>query len=136
MEDLFKALAISASGLRVQSQRMKVIAENLANSRSLPQSPDEEPYRRKILTFKTELDRAQGVEVVKVSKVVRDRTEFSRRYDPSHPGANEEGYVREPNVKALIETMDMREAQRTYEANLSAISISRAMLMRTIGILN
>ena len=136
MEDLFKALAISASGLRVQSQRMKVIAENLANSRSLPQSPDEEPYRRKIVTFKTELDRAQGVEVVKVGKVVRDRTEFSRRYDPSHPGANEEGYVRQPNVKALIETMDMREAQRTYEANLSAISISRAMLMRTIGILN
>ncbi len=136
MDDLFKALAVSASGLRAQSQRMKVIAENLANSRSLPQSPDEEPYRRKILTFRSELDRAEGVELVKVSKVLRDRSEFSQRYDPSHPGANAQGYVREPNVKGLIEMMDMREAQRTYEANLSAISIAREMLRRTIGILN
>ena len=136
MEELFKALSVSASGLRAQSQRMRIIAENMANSKSLPQSPDQDPYRRKILTFSNELDRAQGVEVVKVGKVRFDQSEFSRRYDPSHPGANEDGYVLLPNVTALIESMDMREAQRTYEANLSMISTARAMLMRTIGMIN
>lgn len=136
MEELFKALAISASGLRAQSQRMRIIAENMANSKSLPQSPDQEPYRRKVLTFSNRLDRALGVEVVKVNKVQFDQSEFRQRYDPSHPGANDEGYVLQPNVTALIEMMDMREAQRTYEANLSMISTARAMLMRTIGIIN
>ena len=136
MEELFKALAVSASGLRAQSQRMRIIAENMANAKSLPQSPDQEPYRRKILTFSNRLDRAMGVDVVKVNKVQFDQSAFTRRYEPSHPGANDEGYVRQPNVTALIEAMDMREAQRTYEANLSMISTARAMLMRTIGIIN
>ena len=136
MEELFKALAVSASGLRAQSQRMRIIAENMANAKSLPQSPDQEPYRRKILTFSNRLDRALGVDVVKVNKVQFDQSAFTRRYDPSHPGANDEGYVLQPNVTALIESMDMREAQRTYEANLSMISTARAMLMRTIGIIN
>lgn len=136
MEELFKALAVSASGLRAQSQRMRIIAENMANAKSLPQSPDQEPYRRKILTFSSQLDRALGVDVVKVNKVQFDQSAFTRRYDPSHPGANDEGYVLQPNVTALIESMDMREAQRTYEANLSMISTARAMLMRTIGIIN
>lgn len=136
MEELFKALAVSASGLRAQSQRMRIIAENMANAKSLPQSPDQEPYRRKILTFSSQLDRALGVDVVKVNKVQFDQSAFTRRYDPSHPGANDEGYVLQPNVTALIESMDMREAQRTYEANLSMISTARAMLMRTIGVIN
>ncbi len=136
MEELFKALAVSASGLRAQSQRMRIIAENMANAKSLPQSPDQEPYRRKILTFSNRLDRALGVDVVKVNKVQFDQSAFTRRYDPGHPGANDEGYVLQPNVTTLIEAMDMREAQRTYEANLSMISTARAMLMRTIGIIN
>jgi flagellar basal-body rod protein FlgC len=136
MEELFKALAVSASGLRAQSQRMRIIAENMANAKSLPQSPDQEPYRRKILTFSNRLDRALGVDVVKVNKVQFDQSAFTRRYEPSHPGANAEGYVQQPNVTVLIESMDMREAQRTYEANLSMISTARAMLMRTIGIIN
>lgn len=136
MEELKKALAISASGLRAQSQRMRIIAENMANAKSLPQSPDQEPYRRKILTFSNRLDRALGAELVKVNKVQFDQTPFTRRYDPSHPGANSDGYVQQPNVIALVESMDMREAQRTYEANLSMISMARAMLMRTISIIN
>ena len=136
MEELFKALSVSASGLRAQSQRMRIIAENMANAKSLPQSPDQEPYRRKILTFSNRLDRAMGVAVVTVNKVQFDQSAFTRRYDPSHPGANDEGYVQQPNVTALVEAMDMREAQRTYEANLSMISTARAMLMRTIGIIN
>ena len=115
---------------------MRIIAENMANAKSLPQSPDQEPYRRKILTFSNRLDRAMGVDVVKVNKVQFDQSAFTRRYDPSHPGANDEGYVQQPNVTALVEAMDMREAQRTYEANLSMISTARAMLMRTIGIIN
>jgi flagellar basal-body rod protein FlgC len=136
MEELFKSLSVSASGLRAQSERIRIIAENLANSKSLPQSPGEEPYRRKVLTFSNELDRSLGVEVVKVNKVQFDQSEFTQRYDPNHPGANDDGYVLQPNVTALVETMDMREAQRTYEANLSVISTARAMLMRTIGIIN
>ncbi len=136
MEELFKSLAVSASGLRAQSQRMRVIAENMANSKSMPNDPDQEPYRRKMLTFSNQLDRTLGAKVVKVGKIVFDMTPFKSHYDPSHPGANDEGYVREPNVNALIESMDMREAQRTYEANLSVIATARAMLMRTIGLLN
>lgn len=136
MEELFKALSVSASGLRAQSERIRIIAENLANSKSLPQSPGEEPYRRKILTFSNQLDRSLGVELVKVDKVKFDQSEFTQKYDPSHPGANDKGYVLQPNVTALIETMDMREAQRTYEANLALISTARAMLMRTISIIN
>ena len=88
------------------------------------------------LVLSGQLDRALGVDVVKVNKVQFDQSAFTRRYDPSHPGANDEGYVLQPNVTALIESMDMREAQRTYEANLSMISTARAMLMRTIGIIN
>ena len=82
MEELFKALAVSASGLRAQSQRMRIIAENMANAKSLPQSPDQEPYRRKVLTFSNRLDRALGVEVVTVNKVQFDQSAFKRRYDP------------------------------------------------------
>ena len=136
MEELFKSLAVSASGLRAQSQRMRVIAENMANSKSLPNDPDQEPYRRKMLTFSNQLDRTLGTKVVKVGRIVFDQTPFKSHYDPSHPGANDEGYVSEPNVNALIESMDMREAQRTYEANLSVIATARAMLMRTIGLIN
>ena len=135
MEELFKALSVSASGLRAQSARMQIIAENIANSKSLPQSPGEDPYRRKVLTFSTELDRVHGVEIVKVDDVQFDQSEFKSKYDPNHPGADEAGYVLQPNVTRLIESMDMREAQRTYEANLSVISTARAMLMRTIGII-
>ena len=111
-------------------------AENIANSKSLPQSPGEDPYRRKILTFGSELDRVHGVEIVKVNDVQFDQSAFKSKYDPNHPGADENGYVLQPNVTRLIESMDMREAQRTYEANLSVISTARAMLMRTISIIN
>ena len=99
MEELFKSLAVSASGLRAQSQRMRVIAENMANSKSMPNDPDQEPYRRKMLTFSNQLDRTLGTKVVKVGRIVFDNTPFKSHYDPSHPGANDEGYVREPNVR-------------------------------------
>lgn len=134
--ELLKSIMVSASGLRAQSERMRVIAENMANADSLPQAPGLDPYRRKTVTFKSLLDRDQNVDLVKIKKVGFDRSDFSRVYDPGHPGADNDGYVLKPNVNSLVEAMDMREAQRSYEANINALETARAMLMRTIGILN
>ena len=130
-----KTLMISASGMRAQGQRMRIISENLANANSLPQSPDDEPYRRKVPTFKNELDRSMGIEKVSVGRIQLDRSAFGKRYDPGHPGADEAGYVRLPNVSSLVEMMDMREAQRSYEANLSMITAVRQMMKRTVDLL-
>tara|TARA_Y100000746_G_C15263209_1_gene350568 strand:+ start:35 stop:454 length:420 start_codon:yes stop_codon:yes gene_type:complete len=134
--ELFKSIMVSASGLRAQSERMRVIAENLANADSLPQNPNAEPYRRKTVDFRSILDRQVGVDLVKIRKVGVDKSAFEKRYDPGHPGADNDGYVLQPNVNSLIEAMDMREAQRSYEANISAMETARAMLMRTISIIN
>jgi flagellar basal-body rod protein FlgC len=133
--DLSKTLKISAAGLQAQNARMRTIAENLANADSLADTPGGEPYRRKMLTFKTVLDRASGVAMVQPDKVIKDRSEFQKRFDPSHPGADADGYVMAPNVNTLIEAMDMRQAQRSYEANLSVIEVAKSMLLRTIDIL-
>lgn len=135
MADFAKTMLISASGMRAQGQRMRIVAENLANASSTPKSPDETPYRRKVPSFQNVLDRANGVEVVRVRRAVPDMSEFQKRYDPGHPGADAEGYVRLPNVTSLVELMDMREAQRSYEANASVIEAARKMLTRTIEIL-
>lgn len=133
--DFGKSLIISASAMRAQGQRMQLIAENLANANSLPISPEKEPYRRKIPSFASALDRASGQRTVKLGEVLRDKGEFEKRYDPAHPGADADGYVRVPNVNALIEMMDMREAQRSYEANLSTIETAKLMLKRTLELL-
>ena len=135
MMELIKSMFISASGMRVQGERSRVIAENVANANSLPQTPDQLPYRRKILTFKGALDRELGAELVEINKRTFDRSEFGKRYDPGHPGANADGYVALPNVNGLIEAIDMKEAQRTYEANLNMIETARAMINRTIEII-
>ena len=134
--DLNKILHTSAAGMHVQGERMRIVAENLANAGSSANSPGEEPYRRKLITFSNELDRELGVHLVDVAKVTFDQSEFGRKYDPGHPGASDSGYVLTPNVNALIEMTDMREAQRGYEANLSIISVAKDMLNRTIDILN
>ncbi len=130
--DLIKAIAISASGLRVQGERMRTIAENLANAGTLPQKPGDLPYRRKILTFRNQLDRALGVNLVEIGRRTFDRSAFPKELDPSHPAADADGYVLQPNVNGLIEFMDMREAQRSYEATLNVIENAKTMLMRTI----
>ncbi len=135
MDDLMKTLRISAAGMKVQGTRLRVISENLANADSLPRSPEGLPYRRKVVTFKTELDRATGVESVRVDQVRPDTSKFQKRYDPSHPAADAKGYVLAPNVKPLIEMMDMREAQRSYEANLNVIKAAKSMLSQTIDVL-
>src|SRR5690242_7099355 len=133
--DLSKTLKISAAGMQAQNARMRTIAENLANADSLAESPGADPYRRKMLTFKNALDRATGVELVRADKVIRDKSEFQKRFDPSHPAADADGYVLAPNVNSLVEVMDMRQAQRSYEANLSVIEVAKTMLLRTIDIL-
>ena len=132
---LSKIFHIASSGLNVQSQRLRVIAENLANSETMGQTPGGEPYRRKTITFKNVFDRVLGVNLVKVARTGADRTPFERRFDPSHMAADDQGYVRMPNVNPLIELTDMRQAQRTYEANLNIIDVTRNMLRSTIDIL-
>ena len=130
-----KSLILSAAGLKAQGDRLRVIAENLANSKSAADTPGGDPYQRRIVTFKNVLDRENGINAVKVDRVRKDPTEFPLKYDPTHPGANEQGYVKMPNVNSLIELMDMREAQRSYEANLNMIEVSKSMLARTLDLL-
>lgn len=124
---------IAASGLRAQQARMRIIAENLANANSTARTPDGDPYRRQISVFKPEMiDGGQGV---RMAKVELDQKDFKVSYNPSHPAANAEGYVKMPNVDPLIEALDLREAQRAYEANLNVIETARSMEMRTLELL-
>ena len=134
-DDLFKAMSISAAGMKAQGTRLRVISENVANADSLPQDPSQLPYQRKVVTFKNELDRRAGVDTVRIDKITTDKSEFNKQFDPNHPAADENGYVLTPNVNTLIEMMDMREAQRSYEANLSVIKASKSMLQSTIDVL-
>jgi flagellar basal-body rod protein FlgC len=133
--EMMKSMLVAAAGMRAQAERWRIIAENLANASSTATKPGEDPYRRKIPVFKAELDRATGVETVKMSRVAKDMTDFREQYMPGHPAADSRGYVKMPNVNSLVEMMDMREAQRTYEANLSVIDNTRSMLARTVDLL-
>lgn len=130
--DLDRALRISAAGMAAQSTRLRVVAENLANRDSTGEAPGADPYRRRTVTFANRLDRALGVETVGVARIGTAQGEFPTRFEPSHPAADERGYVKTPNVDSLVEVMDMREAQRSYSANLSVLETTRAMLTRAI----
>jgi flagellar basal-body rod protein FlgC len=135
MPRIDNVMSIAASGLRAQSARMRVIAENVANADSTAQTAGGDPYRRRIPMFESELDRATGVERVHMSRTVPDSADFTVRYEPGHPAADQQGYVKYSNVNALIELMDLRAAQRAYEANLNVIENSRTMLSRTLDLL-
>ncbi len=136
MSELFGAMQISASGMKAQSTRVRVISENLANANTAAPTPDANPYTRQRIMFKNALDRTSGYKEVEVSKIDQDTSKpYPLKYMPDHPGADENGYVKMPNVDPLIETMDMREAQRSYEANLGMIEQSRTMIMQTIDLL-
>lgn len=135
MDDLFKSFKISAAGMKAQGTRLRVISENIANAQSLAQSPGGTPYRRKTVTFQNQLDRQLGLDLVNIRNIGTDRAEFGKKYDPSHPAADQDGYVQTPNVNTLVEMMDMREAQRSYEANLSVIKSSKQMLNSAIDVL-
>jgi len=133
--DFIKTLTIAASGLRAQAGRMRVISENIANADSTPQTPNADPYRRKIPTFRSELDRTLDAQVVELGKVQIDTSAFRLKYEPGHPAADTNGNVKYPNVNPLVEMTDMRDAQRSYEANINVISATRRMIQRTIDIL-
>ncbi|MEJ8475426.1 flagellar basal body rod protein FlgC [Roseibium algae] len=133
--DLIKSLFVSASGLKAQNGRMRIIAENVANADSTGRTPQDDPYRRKVPSFTSHFDKAVGAEVVELGRVSEDTSPFNTIYEPGHPAADEEGYVQTPNVNTLIETVDMREAQRSYEANLNVIEATRRMVQKTIDIL-
>jgi len=133
--DFLKSMAIAASGLRAQSGRMRVIAENIANAESTAQRVGGNPYRRKVPTFRSEMDRALQAQTIAMGQVRQDPSEFRTKYEPGHPAADANGYVKYPNVNSLVEMTDMREAQRSYEANLNVIGATRRMIQKTIDLL-
>lgn len=133
--DFLRTLAVSASGLKAQAGRMRVIAENLANADSAGATPGADPYRRKVPTLASRFDRELESSVVELGRVRRDGSAFRTRHEPGHPAADAGGQVKLPNVDPLIETVDMREAQRSYEANLNLITATRRMVSRTLDIL-
>lgn len=133
--ELMNAIRISASGMQAQGTRLRVVAENVANAESLGTTPQDDPYRRKTITFRDVLDRDMGADLVEVAKIGRDMGNFDTSYEPNHPLADENGYVKRPNVNSLIEMTDMKEAQRSYEANMSVIESSKSMIQRTIELI-
>jgi flagellar basal-body rod protein FlgC len=133
--DFLKAMDIAGSGLRAQAGRIRVVSENLANSDSTAQTPGGDPYRRKVPTFSSQLDRALDARVVSLGQIKPDMSSFRVRYEPGNPAADATGNVKYPNVNPTIEMTDMREAQRSYEANLNVISATRRMIQRTLDIL-
>ncbi len=135
MTDLQNAMSLAAMGMRAQGTRMRVISENMANAETTSLNPGGDPYRRQLVTFETELNRSNDMKEVRVNDIINDDSAFRIKYDPGHPAADDEGYVKLPNVNTLVEMMDMREAQRSYEANLGIIDMTRSMLTRTIDLL-
>ena len=130
------SMVIAASGMRVQSERMKVIAENIANADSTSPTPGGDPYRRKIPTVTTSFDHELGTNLVAPGKTVEDRSDFRSQYDPGNPTADKQGYVKLPNLDPLVEIMDMREAQRSYEADLTVMTSTKEMMSQAVGLLN
>jgi len=133
--NLNDSLAISASGMRAQGTRLRVIAENIANTESLGARPGDDPYRRKTITFENVMNRQIDADIVRVAEIGRDLSDFGLHYDPGHPLADDNGYVKKPNVNVMIEMQDMTEAQRSYEANMSVIESARSMLQRTVDLI-
>jgi flagellar basal-body rod protein FlgC len=133
--DFARSMGIATSGLRAQAGRMRVISENIANADSTASTPGGDPYRRKVPTFSSELDRTLDANVVKLGRVMPDSSDFRIKHEPGNPAADAEGNVKYPNVNPLIEMTDMRDAQRSYEANLNVIHATRTMIQRTLDIL-
>lgn len=135
MDALAATLKIASSGLSAQSARLRVVSQNLANTQSTGATAGAEPYARKLINFTSHLDRSAGVDVVKVDKVTRDDAPYRLVHEPGHPAADANGYVKYPNVNVLVEMADMREANRTYEANLQVMKQARSMISTTLDLL-
>ena len=133
--DLIDSVHISSAGLGAQSQRLKVIAQNVANAESVGTRAGQEPYRRKTVSFKETLDKESGVPLVQAAKIGVDRSNFNKRYEPTNPEADKDGFVLYPNVNTMLEMVDMREARRAYEANLNMIEASKSMYTDTLNLI-
>lgn len=135
VDPLIASTKLSSAGLEAQSARLRVISENVANAQSTGRTPGSDPYARKTITFKTELDRALGAASVAVKQIGQDTAPFPVEYDPGNPAADENGMVKKPNVNMLLEMADMREANRSYQANLQMMKQARAMISATIDLM-
>ncbi|WP_207477328.1 flagellar basal body rod protein FlgC [Arenibaculum pallidiluteum] len=135
VDPLTATMRIAASGLEAQGTRLRVVAENIANADSTATVPGGDPYRRKTIAFSTAMDRTIGAETVRIKQIGVDRSDFQLVHDPAHPAADENGYVKRPNVTTLIEMMDMREASRSYESSMVMIEQARSMMTRTVDML-
>lgn len=133
--DITDSMMVAAAGMKAQSDRLRVVAENIANQDSTAQTPGGLPYRRKLVVFQNVLDRETGLQTVKVGKRTYDMSDFEKKFQPNHPAADEQGYVMYPNVSSIVEMMDMREARRAYEANIGVVEMSKSMLSRTLDLL-
>jgi flagellar basal-body rod protein FlgC len=134
--DLATSMMVAASGMRAQSTRMRTIAENIANANSTSNTPGGDPYRRQIATMTSDFDNELNATMVHAGKPVRDMSDFHLQYDPGNPNADKQGYIKLPNVNSLVEIMDMREAQKSYEANLNVLDASKTMMSRTVDLLH
>ena len=134
-DPLLSSLKIAASGLQAQSTRMRIVSENIANAQTTGTTPGSDPYQRKMVSFQSELDRVSGAQMVSVDKVGRDDTPFILESDPGNPAANADGYVKMPNVRMLVEMADMREANRSYEANIQVVKQAREIINMNIDLL-
>ncbi len=135
MDPLSASMKIAGSGLETQATRLRIVSENIANARSTGDTPGADPYRCKTLTFGSELDRATGVTLATVKKLGVDKSKFTEEYEPGNPAADERGIVKVPNVNVLIEMADMREANRSYDANLQTIKQTRDLISATLDLL-
>ena len=133
--DFMKSLAVAATGLRAQMGRMRIISENIANADSVSQTAGGDPYRRRIVTFNSVLVRQLGVYVPEIGPSQADNSDFLVKHEPGNPAANAAGDVKYPNVNSLVEMTDLRDAQRSYEANLNVVTATRRMVQRTLDII-
>jgi flagellar basal-body rod protein FlgC len=135
LDPIQASLRIAGSGLQAQSARIKVVSENMANAQSTGNTPGADPYRRKTVSFESEMQRAEGVSLVRIKDTGEDQSDFRMEYNPGHPAADANGYVKVPNVDLLVESADMREANRSYQANLQVIKSARDLFSMTIDLL-
>lgn len=135
MTGIVDAFFVAGAGMKAQGDRLRVVAENIANVDSTGNTPGAEPYRRKTISFRNVLDREMGISKIVTSSYGTDKSSFKKKYEPGHPAADAQGYVLYPNVESVIELVDMRESQRNYEANLNVIDVSKSMISQAIGLL-
>lgn len=136
MDPISATMRVAASGLQAQSLRVRMTAENIANANSMAASPGADPYQRKTIVFESKFDRALGADLVNIKRIGTDPSPFKQVYNPSHPSADADGYMKTPNVNTLIEMSDMREASRSYDANLKVIEQARSMAANTLSLLD